>query len=177
MYIPEEILGRLQAFGINALTHSGSSLKSHLTGTHAILEKWRQAPYICLAGLCHSVYGTESYSPQTVPLEMRSSLVDIIGEKAESLAYLFGAHEKESLWKNLKRSKNFKIKDRFAGKEVSISREDLSDLVTLTLANWLEQRPRADEKYKFLRKKEFYASKILLPKPAWEEFKKAYEIL
>lgn len=85
MYEPDKIFAQLEVFGIEAMSHSGSSLKSHLVGTCSILEKWQQDSYLCLAGLCHSVYGTESYSGQTVPLNMRSRLAKMIGDESESL--------------------------------------------------------------------------------------------
>ena len=71
---------------------------------------------------------------------------------------------------------HFEIKDRFSGELRPVSFVQISDLVTLTLANWLEQRPRVDEKYLYLRKEEFTGSERFLPAEAFSDFKLAYQI-
>jgi len=84
---------------------------------------------------------------------------------------------KDSLWKNIDKNKNdYFIIDRFTEKSISLSTDELSDLITLTLANWLEQRPGAPEEYKYIRKQEFINSKNYLPQIAYAEFKEAYGI-
>jgi hypothetical protein len=45
--------------------------------------------------------------------------------------------------------------------------------MTLTLASWLEHRPRADKKYQYLRKIEFMELQHYLPIAAYDEFKRA----
>lgn len=171
------ILGELEKFGILEQGHSNSSLVNHLIGTYEVLKQWDCSNELCLAGLCHSVYGTESYKKQTVPLEYRNFVKELIGEYAEELTYFFGAHVKEHFWCLLERTENFEIKDRFTGLIVSVTENQISDLVTLTLANWLEQRLRADEKYHFIRQDEFLASERFLPEIAFKDFKTAYKLV
>ena len=55
----------------------------------------------CLAGLYHSVYGTEKFRKQTVPLEARDAVRGAIGRQAEEIAYLYCALSRESLYRNL----------------------------------------------------------------------------
>jgi hypothetical protein len=107
----------------------------------------------------------------------RPYLRSLIGEKAERLTYLFGAHVKESLWKNLQEPReSFSLQNRFTMRQEHISDQELNELITLTLANWLEQRPRASLEHQFLRKDEFVLSRSRLPKVAFEEFKILYGI-
>ena len=101
---------------------------------------------------------------------------NLIGEEAENLAYLFGAHKKESLWLNIELSNHFNIYDRITDSNINISDFELSSLVTMTLANWLEQRPRSPVEYKYVRKDEFLKSKNLLPPKAYEDFLLAFEL-
>lgn len=166
----------LERFGISTLNHSHDSLLSHLKGTANILNKWNCSSVVCLAGLCHSIYGTESFVKQSATLENRDFMKDLIGVEAENLAYLFGAHKKESLWANLELSSHFNIYDRFAHSVKNISKSELSSLVTITLANWLEQRPRSSIEHQFVRKDEFLKSKNLLPEKAYDDFLLAYEL-
>lgn len=74
---------------------------------------------MCLAGLCHSVYGTESYTKQSVPLSDRKEFQKIIGEEAEELVYLFGCHQKKAFWENIKIDAGFTIDDRYTSKKNS----------------------------------------------------------
>lgn len=171
------IFKKLKSFGIFEQSHTEQDLVRHLEGTYRILKSWDCSEDLCLAGLCHSIYGTESYTKQTVPLEERELVQKLIGDNAEELVYYFGAHVKNHFWELLDKEDNFEIKDRFSKELISVTREVINDLVTLTLANWLEQRPRVDKKYHFIRKEEFLASKRFLPKIAYKEFKIAYELI
>jgi len=173
----QKILAQLERFGISATQHSHHSLLEHLSGTYKLLKVWNCAEYVCLAGLCHSIYGPESFVRTPATLGNRSFVQGLIGIEAERLAYLFGAHKKESLWQNLNRADEFSIEDRFVSGKVSLSQQDLSNMVTITLANWLEQRPRAEAAFQSLRKNEFQRSKKLLPRKAYDEFLRAYNLV
>ena len=47
------------------------------------------------------------------------------------------------------------ITHRQTGESISLSRQDFADLCELTVANWLEQRPRVKPEYKRIREDEF----------------------
>jgi len=172
----DEILRKFEKYNLDSFSHTDEGLISHLKGTYDILETWDCDEYLCVAGLCHSIYGTESYRNRPIDLSERRDIQEIIGVEAEEMAYFFGAHEKDSLWANLQREKEFKINDRLNSKEIYLSEEQLKALITLTLANWLEQRPRAPKEYLYIRKKEFLASEKYLPTKANSDFKKAYNL-
>gem|GEM_PF-4314049 len=71
---------------------------------------------------------------------------------------------------------SFSIRDRLEDCTIALSELEFSQIVQLTLANGLEQRPRVPEKYLFLRQKEFLSSERFLPPIAFAAFKKAYGI-
>ena len=83
----ELILLELERFGILDQGHSGKGLSDHLKGTYKILNNWGCEESLCLAGLCHSIYGTESYRKDIVPLSSRSFIKELIGDEAEVIAY------------------------------------------------------------------------------------------
>ncbi|WP_413291357.1 DUF6817 domain-containing protein [Bdellovibrio sp. HCB337] len=170
------ILEKLERFGISTVSHSQESLLSHLKGTSRILHNWGCSEAICLAGLCHSIYGTESFLKVSATLDNREYVRNLIGTEGEKLAYLFGAHKKESLWKNLGLSDSFCVHDRFTDQQVIISKPELSGMITITLANWLEQRPRAQAEDQFIRLNEFRSSKEFLPDMAYQDFIRAYNL-
>ena len=170
----DEILKQLDSYNLQGFSHTNEGLVAHLMGTYEILKSWDCSENLCIAGLCHSIYGTESYRQAPIDLSEREKIKAILGSEAEELAYFFGAHVKDSLWENLKRANNFSFYDRLNDSVTLISEDQLKDLVTLALANWLEQRPRAPKEYLYIRKEEFLASEKLLPKKAFEEFLVAY---
>jgi hypothetical protein len=172
----DRILERLRRFQIYALPHCNSTLIEHLRGTHRILAAWGSPEYLRLAGLCHSIYGTESFVRQPASLADRNYVQSVIGPEAERVAYLFCAHEKESLWENLPRDGGYSIRDRFLAEPVALAEKEIADLVTVTLANWLEQRPRALPEDQRVREREFAASRRFLPPVAYADFLAAYGI-
>ena len=79
-------------------------------------------------------------------VERRPDMRDLIGERAERLAYLNCAMDRASFdraWS--KTGDRYAILDRLTGAEVSLSREDFDDLCRIHLYDWLEQVPRSQE--------------------------------
>jgi hypothetical protein len=143
-----QILTLLNANGIASLPHSGNrTLYDHLTATRKVLHAWDQPPEIQLAGLCHSIYSTEAYHHQAVPLSERSKVQRIIGIRAERLAFLFSAVLRLSLFGSLRKAESLRQADRIeidvrseAGCEDRfISGEEAAQLLILHLANMAEQ--------------------------------------
>ena len=77
----------LEKIGTNEISHSGETLLEHLVGVFEILKEMNALEYVQDAGLFHSIYGTSIFHHQTV--SDRQVVEDLIGEKAEHLAYLF----------------------------------------------------------------------------------------
>jgi (p)ppGpp synthase/HD superfamily hydrolase len=100
--------------------HSGRKLIDHLTGTADLLAKWNCEMDVVLAGLCHSVYGTDSFHTVTIDPSRRDEVRALIGERAEQLAWEFGNR------------KNPRI--------VSFIRNNEIDLILIECANLIEQQ-------------------------------------
>jgi len=77
----------LEKIGTNEIPHGGGTLLDHLVGVSEILKEMNALEYVQDAGLFHSIYGTSIFHHQTV--SDRQVVEDLIGEKAEHLAYLF----------------------------------------------------------------------------------------
>lgn len=77
----------LKEMGADEIPHSDKTLLEHLVGVSEILKEMNAPEYIQDAGLFHSIYGTALFHHQTV--SDRQVVYDLIGEKAEHLAYLF----------------------------------------------------------------------------------------
>ena len=85
-----------------ALLSQGSFFE-HLTGVEEDLASWDCHPDIVLAGLYHSIYGTESFQAFSLPLAdpegsgNRQQVRELIGERAELLAFVNCTMERNSL--------------------------------------------------------------------------------
>lgn len=122
------------------INHSGRSLFDHLMGTWALLEKRDVPEYVCLAGAFHSIYGTNIFNHQTLSVTQRSLVVEMIGEQAERLAYIFCTCDRpKTLVDAVKRGPPYQVKDYRSGETIPLSGEDMHDLLLIEVANLEEQ--------------------------------------
>lgn len=91
---PPHLLDWLRAQGAGDAPHSGRTLLDHLANTYCILASSKQPSSVCMAGLFHSVYGTNAFRRVTVAASRRSEVRALAGEEAERLAWLFGTMER-----------------------------------------------------------------------------------
>lgn len=75
-----------------SLKHSGQSFFDHLYNTFLILKTHNLPEDICIAGLFHSIYGTEFYRPNLKINE--SEIVAIIGNRANHLIKCFSENNR-----------------------------------------------------------------------------------
>jgi len=115
-----EVIEFLLDNGAAENAHSGRDLIDHLLGTAELLMQWECDKDLVLAGLCHSIYGTDSYHTVTIDPSKRDEVRALIGEKAEALAWEFGNR------------KNPRITSFIENKEL--------DLVIIECANLIEQK-------------------------------------
>ena len=80
---------------------------AHLVGNEQCLREWQKEmgadvidDAVCLAGLLHSLYGTQGYQAAQFPLEKRAQIAQLIGERAERLVYWTCAMERPT-WRNM----------------------------------------------------------------------------
>ena len=86
----KKLFGFLDELGCKEHSHGEQSLYDHLVGTYNILLRDDHPFDTALAGLFHAVYGTTSYPFQLIKEEDRFRVQDLIGQKAEELAFRFG---------------------------------------------------------------------------------------
>ena len=164
----------LSAHNADNVGHGESSLMQHLTAVEELLVDWGNRTALSDAGLFHSVYGTESFSGSILPLELRARVREIIGPEAEQLAYIFGAMEKGSFDHCVFNGPPFCIMDRHTATPVSLDEGQWRDLCEMVVANWMEQHPRVDSKYKLHKSTMFLAIRPLLSVPARRTLDSAY---
>lgn len=87
--MPSAVQALLKRSGAMHTPHTGRVLHDHLLGTYRQLEAWGNAESICMAGLFHSIYGTNAFTHQSLRQTQRTELQQAIGPEAEALAWLF----------------------------------------------------------------------------------------
>lgn len=139
----------LEELDAHVTSHSRRTLLEHLKGTHDLLEQWGNPPWVCAAGLFHSIYGTYIFEKKSADLSMRARIREVIGPQAEQLVYIFCVCDRSRFYDHLGESR-FRIRD------LELDRDTLAALIEIEVANVIEQLPRRSRK-KALRVAEFYA--------------------
>jgi hypothetical protein len=131
----------LLAQGAGTSAHSGRTLWVHLAGVHRILQVGKFADYVCIAGLFHSVYGTQAYKTVTVEKTRRAEVQQLIGDKAESLVVAFCELPRPKLFETTLQQGTQPLPDWLAQLDTAYDRPQfLADLLALECANLAEQR-------------------------------------
>ncbi len=139
-----DLTNYLVALGIDDVKHSDKGFLAHLIGVYQDLKVWGCDEAVCRAGLFHSIYGTESFKGFALPVQKRPEVVSLIGGRAERLAYINSAMNRDSFDKSLARPQGpWTIIDRFTNTEVELSKAEFDDLCLVHLCDWLEQVPRS----------------------------------
>jgi hypothetical protein len=134
----------LLELGIEKVGHTGKTYLAHLVGLYRMMEERGCTPELCRAGMFHSIYGTQVFQGFKLSLEQRQQVCELIGERAERLAYLNCAIDRETFDRAQEQSAPpYRFLDRFENKEVALLREDFDDLSRIHLYDWLEQAPRS----------------------------------
>ncbi len=141
-------LKRLTSFlielGIEEVPHTGKTYLGHLVNVYRLMKSHGCTEELCRAGMFHSIYGTEKFSGFTLPLDRREEVSDLIGKRAERLAYLNCVMDRASFDRALEAATiPYRITERPNGKEVELSEPDFDDLARVHLFDWLEQVPRS----------------------------------
>lgn len=134
----------LTGLGIERTPHTEKTYLAHLIGLYKYLETQGYSPEICGAGMFHSIYGTEKFQGFKLPLEKRDEIRELIGERAERLAYLNCAMDRSTLdAASFEDGETYRIRDRLTGAEVQLNRQDFDDLCRVHLYDWMEQVGRS----------------------------------
>jgi hypothetical protein len=133
MTSPREYLIELNTNNIN---HTGRSFYEHLCNVEDILKICKCEDYVCLAGLYHSIYGTNYFNANLDT--SREKIKEIIGDKAENLAWIFCNAKRPFCWFC---GNHIVLQD---GSHISVDNKTLHDLQMIESANLLEQHLGAD---------------------------------
>lgn len=134
------------------IAHSGRTLYTHLSGTHALLRDWGNPPDVCLAGLFHSIYGTAHFRKRAFPIDDRATIAGLIGACAEHLAYVFCVTARPAELLRQMNSLSPQFMDGHVGGTLRVSRHELCCLLEIEAANLVEQGGRIHPTLEKLRR-------------------------
>jgi Domain of unknown function (DUF6817) len=134
----EHHLQFLRRLNTGDMPHTERSLLDHLLGTRQLLVEWGARPGLCDAGLFHSIYSTEHYEQQALPLTRRDEVRELIGEEAESLVWLFCMMRRDTFFQGLGQDRSPSIEHRETGELIPLNGAQHQDLLTLLFANSFE---------------------------------------
>src|SRR5438105_15717007 len=86
----------LVGLGIENVPHTKKTYLGHLIAVYRLMEAHGCSEDACRAGMFHSLYGTERFQGFKIPLERRSDVRALIGDRADRLAYLNCAMDRAS---------------------------------------------------------------------------------
>ncbi len=140
--------------GLNAekIGHTEKTYLAHLVGVYKDMEAAGCTKELCDAGMFHSIYGTQLFQDFKLPLERRGDVRDLIGDRAERLAFLNCFMDRATLDKATEQSAEpYVIRHRVTGEEYRLNQTDFDDLCRVHLFDWLEQAPRSRYGYDYRR--------------------------
>lgn len=134
---PEEVLAQLQV-PMDLVHMKGRLYVDHLLSVHAGLTVWCLPLKVRLAGLLHSIYGTERFDGFKLGLDKRPIVTDVVGAEAELLAYANCAIVREDF--DMYAPRGFrKFPSRFGGEINFTDGEEFRYLCAIQLCDWLDQ--------------------------------------
>ncbi|HET6882568.1 MAG TPA: hypothetical protein VFI31_20545 [Pirellulales bacterium] len=136
----------LVALGVDKVPHTKENFLAHLIAVYRDLKAWGCDDELCRAGMFHSIYGTERFQRFSLPLKRRGDVRELIGERAEKLAYLNCVMDRASFDNAaFGDGDHYCIVERINGEEIELPRSEFDDLCRVHLCDWLEQVPRSQE--------------------------------
>ena len=131
-------LGLLDELRTDDSPHSKRTLRTHLLGTLQYLRDWGLDEPVAVAGLFHSIYGTQSYTRQSTSLDDRHEMRARMGERAERLAWQFCVADPGGFFYEVdKRSP--RLWNHIEHRLFETTAEDLKDLIDVEIANLIQQ--------------------------------------
>lgn len=164
--------GLLVERGAGVMEHPGGTLLGHLRRVRRMLAEWGADAAVQAAGLSHAAYGTDGFDRSLLAVTERGVLAELVGERAESLVYLYGSCARDQVYPQLGEGSGPGVfRDRFTGAERTPAEADLRAFVEITAANELDVLAHNEELaaqhgpglYGLLRR-----ARGLLSEPAWQ---------
>jgi len=133
---PQAALTLLVRLDAERVAHRAErDLMTHLRATYELLVSWEAPEPVALAGLFHSIYGTDAFEHACLLPGERTEVRMVIGEDAERLAYLFCALERDEFLADVGSNR---LVSRFGDGLVEVSAFETRAMCEILLANEID---------------------------------------
>lgn len=134
-----DVVAFLESRSAGEVAHVAKTLFEHLQGTYDLLREWGSPAYVCHAGLCHALYGTDGLAASLLDVRTeRPALAAVIGDAAEALVYLYASCDRSYLYPQLGTTDRPSFRDRFTAATFVPEPAAFADFMELTFANELD---------------------------------------
>lgn len=165
----------LTGLGIEEIPHSSKTYLGHLVAVHHKLAEWDCGEDVCLAGLFHSIYGTEIFQGFKLEIGRRGELAELIGARAERLAWVNCFVDRTTLDEAAQSATGpYVVRHRETGESIELTESEFDDLCRVHLADFLEQVPRS--KWWDYRREGYHALAERLRGAAQEDYARTYAL-
>jgi hypothetical protein len=172
----EELVDYFHALATEDVAHTEGTYMGHCFTVYRDMKRWGFDEELARAGLFHSIYGTGLFQRFKLPVEKRAEVRELIGERAERLAYLNCAIVYDEFDAELARGgETFRMTSRLTGERIELDHAELHDLLRVHLVDRLEQIPRS--KAFEWRKDAFREMANRLGLEARAEFERVYSLM
>jgi hypothetical protein len=131
----------LRKHGAETIEHPGGNLYAHLSRVHDRLSRLGLNDDTRLAGLAHATYGTDGFDVVLLDRQDRSTLCEIIGERAEDLVHRYGGCDRSRTWQRL--ADTAEVYNRFTNQTELLDAAQLCSFVDLSIVNELDVMEQA----------------------------------
>ena len=166
----------LKAMGTQDVEHSDDGLLAHLEATSDLLHRWGNSTDICVAGLCHAVYGTDGFSVPLLDIAERDKLKAVIGAAAEELVYFYASCDRKFFYP-LIGNRPLRFCDRFTNAEFEPPEAMVCACLELMFANDVEISYRQEAFLEYTKthfSQFFLRSRDFVSKSAFSEYCEVY---
>jgi hypothetical protein len=138
---------------VESVPHSQKNYLAHLIAVYHFMKDAGCDEELCQAGMFHSIYGTQLFQGFKLELDRRDDVRRLLGERAEKLAYLNCAMDRESFDRAAATTSGptYRFRDRITSETVELDERDFDDLCRIHLYDWLEQAPRSRHGWSYRR--------------------------
>jgi hypothetical protein len=140
--------------GLQNIPHVYCDFLTHLSGVYNILNQWNCSEEIALAGLFHSIYGTDNFNGFALSLYNREEIQRLIGRAAERFVYIYCAVSDQSFQSSVIYGDPSRLLDRFVQKPMVITEQEFEALLYIRLADAIDVESRLIAHYS--GKKRYY---------------------
>jgi len=134
-----KLLDFFNSIGADDIPHSSRVLTTHLINTYDLLRAAHRPETTCLAGACHSIFGTNIFKSQCLDKQSdMDMLVEEIGQEAADLVVLFGEINRPSTLNNSMRNGVTTV-SKINGDIVDVGRQNFDALCAIEAANLFDQ--------------------------------------